>query len=208
MMTCLFKKTLIISYGVAASMLICILGAWTDTTKGSNSMKSGLIWGKITNEFCVGVDWETAPIGKGFSQEVRILVKTSITNGILGYLLLPNHKLAKAELRDANGVVLVPLKGKKIDGELPQEIQSKDLPHHPARPRHLTSLKNLLFLSPSIPEVFWNFSMQDIYRIEKEGDYTFTIVVAIYHLTSDGQSAVRMDLSPVTVHLHLTASQQ
>jgi hypothetical protein len=67
-------------------------------------------------------------------------------------------------------------------------------------------LDGILPLAPNSPGNPWAFSMQDIYSIKKEGDYTFTVCVAIYYITKDQQSLVRMDLPSVTVHMHLTPS--
>jgi hypothetical protein len=118
----------------------------------------------------------------------------------------PEHKLAKAELRDSNGILLVPLKGKNLDADLPQQILNKDLPREPMIGHNGGTPEGRLSFPPNLPVNPWEFSMQDIYRIEKEGNYTFTVCVAIYHFTDDKQSVVRMDLPSVSVHMYLTAS--
>jgi hypothetical protein len=191
---------------VAAVMLGFVLVTLGDPPEDGRSLAKGLLWGQATNQLWAGVGWETRRVEQGSFQDVRILIQSTITNVILSYLLPPDHKLAKAELRDANGVLLAPLKGIDLDGDLPRQIPSKDLPHFPARAHHLASLRNRLQLSPNIPKASWNFSMQDVYRIEQEGDYTFTVVVGLYHLEDEGESAVRMDLPPVTAKMHLSRS--
>jgi hypothetical protein len=124
----------------------------------------------------------------------------------------PGEKLAKAELREANGVLVVPLRGKKLDDDLPLQIKTKDLPRYPQDldPQGGRGagglIKNRLWISPNLPSRFSEFYIRDIYHIEKEGDYTFTFIVSIYHLTNDKQAVVRMDLPSLSVQMHLTAS--
>jgi hypothetical protein len=173
----------------------------------SDTLKTGLVWGEGTNEIWAGVSWETKHAEQQTIQEVKILIQTTKTNGIGSFFLPQDRKLAKVELRDANGVLIEALPGKRPDTVLTNEILIKDLPHTPTYGHHSGMPKNGLQLSPNIPEEFWDFSIQDTYHIENEGDYTLKIVVGLYRTTSfDGKSVVRMDLPPVTVHMRLTPS--
>jgi hypothetical protein len=175
--------------------------------KQTEELWGKITWGSATNEIFAGVSCEAKQAEPRSFQEVRILMRTKKTNGISSFFLPPDHKLAKAELRDTTGALIEPLPEKRIDSELAKQILIKDLPHYPRRPRHGPIPKNEVRLDTFIPEVFWDFSVQDVYRIEKEGDYTLRIVVGLYHMTSfDGNSVVRMDLPAVTVRLHLTPS--
>jgi hypothetical protein len=175
--------------------------------KQTEQLWGKITWGNATNEICAGVSSEAKQAEQRSFQEVRILMRTTKTNGISSFFLPPDHKLARAELQDAKGVLLEPLPGKRLDNGLANEILIKDLPHYPQRPRHGAMPKNEVGLSTYIPEDFWDFSVQATYNIEKVGDYTLKVVVGLYRTTSiDGQSVVRMDLPPVTVHMHLTPS--
>jgi hypothetical protein len=163
-------------------------------------------WGKPTNEIWAGVNRETKQTNHTSFQEVRILIETTKTNGISSFFLSLGRKLAKFELRDANGTIVEPLPGKRPDAELPREIPMRDFPQSVSRGHHnRPGPLNRLNLSPNIPEIFWNIPIQSSYPIEKEGDYTLTTVVGLYYPPSaEATNVLRMDLPPVTVHLHLT----
>ncbi len=209
-----FNKVLNVTYCVAALMFGCILATGADQPKSSVSLTDGEVWGDMTNQWCAGVAWETMSLGNRIVQNVSIAIKTSKTNGMSDYFVPPKKKLAKVELRDSQGMLLVPLKGKNLVGELPQQILIKDWPRYPADPDPRGGrgvgglLEGRLFLAPNSLAVPWGFYMQDMYRIEKEGDYTFTVCMAIYHFTNDKQSVVRMDLPCVSIPMRLTPSHK
>jgi hypothetical protein len=190
----------------AASIWACALGARAKSPGVGDALANGLVWGQATNQLWSGVAWETRQVDQGFLQDVRIFIQSTITNGILGYLLPPDHKLAKVELRDSHGAVLRPLNGKDFTGQLAETIAEHDLPRRGFSRSTLKVPRDSLHLAPNIPEVFWSFNLQDNYRIETEGDYTLTVIVGLYHFSSDGTDVRRMDLPPVTVKMHLTAS--
>ena len=168
--------------------------------------KPGEVWGPVSNQFSAGLFWQTTDRGQGALQGLKIVVKSTKTNELWGYLAPPTHKLAKVELRDSDGSLVTPLKGKKLDGDLPRQIRATALPQESLIRRSASGPEGPLELLPNLPVCPWEVSIQDIYHIEKEGDYTLSVTVAIYHFTPDEQSVVRMDLPPVTAHLHLTAS--
>jgi len=160
-------------------------------------------WGVETNGFRAGVCWfETS--GK---MNIRTTVLTFKTNATWNYVAPPGKKFLKCELRDARGMLLTPLKGKKLDGEFSQVILTKDLPHSPAVGLHTPSMiENLLVLPAGLPGPFRHFFIEDVYRIDQEGDYTLTVCVAIYRFAPDRQSVSRIDLPPVTAKIHLRES--
>jgi hypothetical protein len=208
------NKRLEMRIGIAALMFtyvqVVLSGVVQDIAsieKQTEEFWGKITWGIATNEIFAGVSCEAKQVEQRSIQEVRIFMGTRKTNGISSFFLPPDHKLAEAELHDKNGALMEPLAGKRLDTELPNELLIKDLPHFPQRPRHSLVPKNEVHLSPNIPKVFWDFSIQDIYEIINEGDYTLNCVVGLYHTTSfDGKSVVRMDLPPVTIHMHLTPS--
>lgn len=122
-------------------------------------------------------------------------------------------KLLKVELRDPDGKVLVPVQ--KLDGFLPSTLPVKAFPRNARKERHdgNVDFQDGLYESPS---EFDKFTLQDAYRIEKEGDYTLTVCCAIYVLPYNGHppanvdydkyqtlSATRVDLPCVTTKIHL-----
>jgi hypothetical protein len=208
-MKCLFNKSSSVLYYAAPLLLGCVLAAGADPSAGSGALSGKIVWSDVTNKFCAGVAWFSTDHGKGVIQVARILLKTTQTNAGWGYFMPPEGKLAKAELRDAQGVLVVPLLGKKLEGQLPHQTLLKDWPREPARGFHNPGgapTGGLSFPADNLPVRFSDFSMQDIYRVESEGDYTFTVFVALYHFIDDQQSLVRIDLPSVTVHMHLTPS--
>ena len=89
-------------------------------------------WGDETNGIRAGMNWE--PFGRGnskVSESVQIVLLTSKTNTGFNYVAPPDKKFTKLELRDAQGVLLTPLNGKRLDGELPKRILTKDCKRQP-----------------------------------------------------------------------------
>jgi hypothetical protein len=156
-------------------------------------------WGEETNGVRAGVDWELSD-----KMDVQVFVLTFETSAMWNYIAPPGKTFMKFELRDAQGGLLTSLKGKKLDGELPQRIPTKDLPFRPASGfHHRSTIDNRLLIGRGQPIIFRDVVIQDVYRIEQEGDYTLTVRVAIYKFAADEQSVFRMDLPPVTVKIHL-----
>jgi len=159
-------------------------------------------WGEETNGVRAGVDWELSG-----GMNVQVVLLTFKTNAAWHYVAPPGKKFLIFELRDARGVRLAPLKGKKLDGELPQRILTKDLPYRPASgAHHRSTIDNRVLIAAGSPWAFRDIVIQDVYRIEQEGDYTLTVCVAIYQFTPDEQSVSRMDLPPITAKLRLRKS--
>jgi hypothetical protein len=204
-MKCLLNKMSITAVCTAGLLLVLFGVVLAGPNEGMDSPRAGFASGESTNGLQAEISWETKQDEQQSFQNVRISILTRRTNGVAGYLLPPSRKLAKAELRDKTGASIEAVSGKRLDDELAQQIAVKDLPHFPPRAHHtnLTMPKNMLGLSANIPHVLWDFPIQDIYRIEHEGDYTFNIVVGVYYFVN-AQSVERMDLPEVTIHMHLT----
>jgi hypothetical protein len=165
-------------------------------------LSSHMAWGEETNGVCAGIDWELSD-----KMNVRVVVLTFKTNVAWNYVAPPGKKFMAFELWDARGVLLTPLGGKKLDGELPQRILTKDLPYRPASGiHHRRTVDNRLLIGYGQPVIFRDVGIQDVYRIAQEGDYTLTVSVAIYKFAPDEQSVWRMDLPPVTAKIHLRAT--
>ena len=160
-------------------------------------------WGNETNSFRAGLVWG----GLSGKMDVSVLVLTFKTNTGFNYVAPPEKKFLKSELRDARGVLLTPLKGKNLDGELVHRILTADLPHSPPAGIHNPAMiENWLMLGAGLPGVLRSFLIEDAYKIEREGDYTLTVWASIYEFAPDRQSVSRIDLPPVTAKIHLAAS--
>ena len=158
-------------------------------------------WGEETNGLRAGMNWEFS--GK---MNVRVAVLRLTTNAAWNYVGPPGRTFPKCELRDARGVLVTPLRGEKLVGELPQRILTKDLPHSPPAGIHNpTMIENRLMLGDGQPCPIRDIVIQDIYRIPQEGDYTLTVWASIYEFAPDRQSVSRIDLPPVTAKIHLAA---
>ena len=159
-------------------------------------------WGDETNGLRAGMNWEFS--GK---MNVRVAVLRLATNAASNYVGPPGKTFRKCELRDAQGVLLTPLRGEKLVGELPQRILTRDLPQSPPAGIHNPAMiENRLMLGDGQPCPIRDIVIQDIYRIPQEGDYTLIVAVAIYEFAPDRQSVSRIDLPPVTAKIHLAAS--
>jgi hypothetical protein len=137
-----------------------------------------------------------------------VLVLTSITGIEQDYVKPPSEKFSKFELLDSNGVIIAPLRGKELDGKLPQIIQSDDLPKTPKFGRNAPILKGKLPLYQNRAWPLKEFRIPDAYQIKNDGVYTITVWPTIYHLSSDNQFVTRVDLPPVSMKIHLTPSRE
>lgn len=181
------------------------MAAAVDTNSIPKELREPAItWGNDTNDLCAGLFVSQNNNPAPPIQTIDVFVLTSKTNAMWNYVEAPGNKFAKLELRDTNGVVIPPLKGKKLDDDLPQKIVEEDLPTTPAS-IHLR--RAWLMLPPSVPEPLKDFNIQDVYRITNAGDYTLKICVAIYQFAPDRKSVLRIDLPCVTTKIHLTPSK-
>ncbi len=168
----------------------------------------GLVWGDETNGFRVGITCGD-PGGKGIMAfvartETNSTNQSRAYNSYTRYLAPPGVKFVKVELRDTNAVVVAPLRGKTLDGILPKEIPTKDLPRNPVKGTNERGsgggLRDWLVGNPSTLQVF---SIQDYYRIAKEGDYMLTVCPVIYKFETNTEYVYRVDLPCVTTKIHL-----
>jgi len=99
-----------------------------------------------------------------------------------------------------------PLPGKRIDRTLRDRMLVSDLP----RARGTLGARNMpdawLVLTPGSPTVLADIPLQEVYHIEKEGEYPLTICPAIYEFTPDRKAVFRIDLPCVTTTIHLSKS--
>jgi hypothetical protein len=165
------------------------------------------IWGHETNGLCAGVLCASRGTpGKPTGQSLTVYVLTSNTNTAWKYLGVRDAKLSKFELRSPTGALMDPLPGKRIDRELRDRMLVSDLP----RARGTLSARNMpdawLFLTPGSPTVLADVTLQDLYCIEKEGQYAVTIWPAIYEFTPDRRAVFRIDLPCVSTTIHLSPS--
>jgi len=114
------------------------------------------------------------------------------------YLTAPDNKLQRFELSDGNGTIIIPLRGKKPDGDLPLTLA----------PRELGRASPWLVASPGTPCPLLELDINDIYHFDKEGDYNFNVCAAIYKLQPDNKLASRISLPCVTGTVHLNKSQK
>ena len=183
----------------------------------------GIITGNAgTNMVCAGI-W---PMGDEHNIVVEIMaVPASFRSSgpllefqpdpAFGAFLKPpgDAKFLKVELRDPDGKVLTPLQ--KQDGSLPPSLQVRTFPRDSRPERHDGNIDFLdrLYRCPS---ELGDFTIQNAFNIEKEGDYTLTVGCAIYVLPYNGHppinvdydkyqtlSATRVDLPCVTAKIHL-----
>jgi hypothetical protein len=183
----------------------------------------GIIIGNAgTNKVMAGV-WT---MGDQFNFEVEIMAVPSSFQAsralpeyrpdpAFGAFLKPPGKVKflKVELRGQDGRVLAPVQ--KLDDSLPSTLPVKAFLQYAQKERHAGNIdfQDRLYRSPS---ELGEFTIQNAYRIEKEGDYTLTVCCAIYILPYNGHppanvdydkyqtlSATRVDLPCVTTKIHL-----
>lgn len=195
-----------------AALALCAL---TTLAADTNDMPNwfdlpGMVWGSANAKRIRAGIW---PNGEPSSVDVTIFA-TSRTNVDWRYLTPPTIKFSKVELRDTNGMPVPSLRGKRLDGDLPQRIAIKDLPRTPVRGTTERGsgggLRDWLFGRPA---TLADFTIQKVYEIDKEGDYSLTVCAVIYgfspdyktvtHLPLDEQFVSRVDLPCVTAKIHL-----
>jgi hypothetical protein len=111
----------------------------------------------------------------------------------------PNGKFSKLELRDSDGIVVPPIRGVSVEGQVPLKISLSDLPRWPDG-----GLRNrIAFFTNSAPAPLREFRVRDVYRIEKEGDYALTVCAVIYKFAEDRSHLNRIDLPCVSTTIHL-----
>jgi hypothetical protein len=174
----------------------------------------GIVWGSAgTNGVRAGI-WTTGEA----SNTIATVWVVSGTNVSWPYFRPPGTKFYKVELYDSAGAYIAPLRGKKVYGDLPETILPPE-PQRGERGRGLfgitsandrASLRDRLF-GPLA--TLGSFTVQNVYPIEKEGNYKLTIGATIYSFIPDfrrvqipatNQSLLRFDLPCVTRTIHLS----
>ena len=186
-------------------MYSCTASTAAVTNTIPNELKdSATVWGAEKDDFCAGFRIWRGDGEKSPATTVTVFVLTSKTNALWNYVEAPENRFAKVELRDTNGVIIAPLQLTKLDADLPLTIVEEDLP---TTPRVIHLRRAWLILPPGTPEPLKEFHIENVYHIQKEGDYTLTICVAIYQFAPDRKSLLRRDLPCVTAKVHLVPQQ-
>ena len=177
--------------------------------EGTNRVRAG-IW-PMGNKHNFEVKIMAVP---GSFRSSRALPESRPDPAFGAFVKPPGHaKFSKVELRDPDGKVLVPLQ--KQDDSLPPSLQVRIFPRYSLEKKHDGNIdfQDRLYRSPS---ELGDFTIQNAYRIEREGDYTLTVCCAIYILPYNGLPptnvdydkyqtlpATRADLPCVTAKIHL-----
>jgi len=187
---------------VAGSVLLIspiALGQAEFTTNDLYWQKS-LVWTAQTNNFRCGISWEPDI----FPKEIDIWVLLSAKVGLI-YVRPPDGKPPKLELRDAKGLLIQPVKG-MTDDKPPQRIAANKLPQYHSDgffSGHGVKYKYFFIGQRIPPSLLITFSLDNIYQVEKEGDYTLTVSPFIYKFETNGEYLDRIDLPSVTAKIHL-----
>jgi hypothetical protein len=195
-------------YAIVFMSVVMALAAADTNDIPKPYVDSNFVWGEMTNELRAGVGCVEEVRNGSALQHFQVFIVDLKTNDDLGCVKPPNDRLARFELQDSNRVVILPEIGKELAAEMPQTIQSQDLPRTPKFGRNNPVLIGFLPLSQNIPILLKEFYIQDAYQIKDEGDYTATIWPTIYRFSTNKQFVVRMDFPPVSMKIHLTPSQQ
>jgi len=137
--------------------------------------------------------------------KASVAVGSVITNSGGGNYDPPDGKFEKFELRDSNGIIVPLIKGASMDGQHPARISVDMMPRWHSN----GGFRNLVgFLSNGPPAILKVFSIADIYRIEKEGDYKLTVCPLVYKFETNGRYLDRLDLPCVSATIHLAPPQK
>ena len=157
-----------------------------------------VFWGGATNGVRAGIT-DAFPVNG-----VEIFVTWSTNNLNVIYIAPPDKKFTKMELRDTNGIVVAPIKGKELVGDLAARIAFADLPRFPNIGLKQTGsdglIRNMLDRDPA---TLCSFQIPEVYQILKEGDYILKVCPVIYQHQLDEQFVSRVDLPCVEITTHL-----
>ena len=190
---------------IAATLLLNCFTAVAEDTNDFYflTVAPGLVWGAETNGTRAGII-----AGRGVN-EITVFIdrRKYLTNW--SYVAPPDAKFSKIELQDTNGTVVTPTKGEKLDGDLPQQILLSDLPREPERGgtngfRSGGGYRDKLYPTLKLKV----FSIEDAYRVEKEGDYMLTVYPVIYQFMPDRPFVSRFDLPCVSIKIHLVPTDR
>lgn len=157
------------------------------------------VWKEATNGLRVQLICGTDPRSR--NQWLAVSVGSVVLNAYANYYAPPSGKLAKFELRDANGVLVLPKKTAKLEGQFASRISVKDLPKWADG-----SLQYLPFWSNSPPARLKDFRISDVYLINTGGIYTFTVCPVIYQFETNRKYLDRIDLPCISTNMYLFPS--
>jgi hypothetical protein len=160
-------------------------------------------WGKESNGLRSGLMWAT----ESNRQIISVLVHRASSNAVERCVAPPEGRFAVMELRDVNGDVIQPNhEGARMVAEMPLKIAVAELPKTPQSGwfsgRGAMYKNPVMFGSDGIADLK-QFTVQDAYTIEKEGDYKLTVWPSIYRFATNSNYVARIDIPPVTATLHL-----
>lgn len=155
-------------------------------------------WKEDTNGFRVEI-YPTTEMGR---TTLSVYVGSRVFDSHGEYVLGPNPRFSKFELRNSNDVVMPFLKGVTIQGESPAKIPIGTLPQR----RTGGSMDVIWFTTNSGPKILTNIYLNAVYRIDCEGDYRLTVRPAIYEFGGDS-FLDRVDLPTVTTKVHLAPTK-
>ncbi len=151
-----------------------------------------LVWSGETNGFRVVIEvYQKSP-----NNDVYIWAVSSNQLEI-AYVHPPSGKPPRMELRDTNGITVPPLKG-KMDGNMPDKLRPADFPITPP-----ATLYNYILFGRNAPALLSSFSLNDVYHVKQEEDYTLTVFPVIYKFEASYEYANRIDLPTITTKVHL-----
>jgi len=158
-------------------------------------------WGQVTNRLRAGIVLEDSG---GNQCIIDVVLLTYRTNALFDYVKPKDEKFARCELVDPEGKVVNPLRGMKLDAELPDFIQLKDLPMTPKMGRNNPLPSGLLILPETNAITLKRFVLQDIYPLEKSGEYVLSITPAVYRFSSSREYLTRSKLGTIKVKLQIS----
>jgi hypothetical protein len=168
-------------YAVETNIAELWPGVWTE---GTNGLRTQL--------YCS----ETNSANPRVSVMVGSVVSNSWPSSYIGP---PSGTFAKCALLNSKGVPMPCVKGQGMEGRLLPRIPVGSLPKWPDG-----GLRNRLgFLTNSPPDTIREFKLLDVFRVEKEDDYTLTICPAIYRFETNGRFVDRLDLPCASLRVRL-----
>ena len=191
---------------VALSILVAVPLTCLSQEFGKSSAAAWLSskdikWSSQTNGFWTGVN-----VSVPLANTVKVLILSTNPPEGMVYVLPPYDTFQRLELRDTNGTMIPPLYGSK--GDLPPRIPAKRMPHNRDGlfSGHGTIYKYFM-LGPRGPGVFNDIRINDLYRIQEEGEYTLRICPVIYKFETNREYLDRIDWPSVCLKMRLQPSE-
>lgn len=154
-------------------------GAWKDDTNG---LRTEL---QLEND--------------GAQVVLRIGVGSAVFNSLGGYVGSPKGTFTKFELRDSNCVIVPFSQGINLESKPPFKLNLGDLPRWPNG-----GLKSHIgFFTNGGPWFLDDVNLNEVYKIEHEGDYALTVCPVIYKFGTNAQYLDRVNMPCIATKIHL-----